>query len=136
MVVIKEVSAKEILDSREEKTILVSIKTNSGKTFSASSPCGKSTGKYEVKPYKKSLEEDISTIKQFKKYFTEEIFEKFEDLKMAEDILKGHIGANTLFAFESAILKAVAHEKKKEIWEIINPDAKRQKNFHALWEIV
>jgi len=132
MVVIKEVSAKEILDSREEKTILVSIKTNSGKTFSASSPCGKSTGKYEVKPYKKSLEEDISTIKQFKKYFTEEIFEKFEDLKMAEDILKGHIGANTLFAFESAILKAVAHEKKKEIWEIINPDAKKTKKFPRL----
>ncbi|MEJ2268023.1 MAG: hypothetical protein P8X70_03030, partial [Nanoarchaeota archaeon] len=46
---IKEVSAKAILDSRGEKTILVLIKTDLG-NFSASSPTGKSTGKYEAKP--------------------------------------------------------------------------------------
>ena len=36
---IEAVNAKSILDSRKEKTILVSIKTNVG-TFSASSPTG------------------------------------------------------------------------------------------------
>jgi enolase len=132
MVVIKEVSAKVILDSRKEKTILISIKTSAGKTFKASSPSGKSTGKYEVKPYKKSLEEDVNKIKEFKKYFSEEILEEFCDLKMVEDILEGHVGANTLFAFESAVLKAMAHEKKKEVWEFINPAAKEQKKFPRL----
>jgi enolase len=132
MVVIKVVSAKAILDSRKEKTILVSIKTNGGKTFKASSPSGKSTGKYEVPCYKKSLEEDIIKIKQFKDYFTEEILDNFEDLKRVEDILEGHIGANTLFAFESAVLKAIASEKKKEVWELINSEAGKEKKFPRL----
>ena len=132
MVVIRGVSAKEILDSRKEKTILVSIKTNVGKEFKSSSPSGKSTGKYEVKCYKKSLDEDITTIKKLKEYFSEEVLEKFEDLKRIEDILEGHVGANTIFAFESAVLKAIAYEQKKEVWEIINPLARDLKKFPRL----
>ena len=128
MVVIKEVSAKSILDSRKEKTIFVTIKTNVGK-FSASSPSGKSTGKFETKPYKKSLEQDIETLKKFSEYFANEILEKFDDLRRVEDIVDGHIGANTSFAFESAILKAISKEQKKEVWQLINPEAK---NFPRL----
>ncbi len=132
MVIITGVSAKEILDSRKEQTISVSIKTKAGKEFSASSPNGKSTGKYEAKPYKKNLEEDIKTIRKFGEYFSEEMLEEFDDLKRVEDILNGHIGANTLFAFESAVLKAIADEKKKQVWEIINPDAEKTKKFPRL----
>ncbi len=124
MVVIRGVSAKFVLDSRKEKTIFISIKTDKGK-FSASAPNGKSKGKHEAKSYKKSLEEDIKTIRQFTNYFSKEIIEKFEDLRRVEDILDGHVGANTLFAFESAILKALAKEKKKQIWQLINPSAKK-----------
>ncbi len=120
--IIKGVSAKSILDSRKEKTIQISIKTDFG-NFSASAPQGKSTGKYEAKPYKTSLDDDIKTIKKFSDYFSEEILEKFDDLKRIEDIVEGHIGANTLFALESAALKALAKEMKKEIWELINPMA-------------
>ncbi len=134
MVVIREVSAKCILDSRKEKTILVSIKTNSGKTFRASSPSGKSTGKYEVKMYRKNLEEDVITIKKLKEYFCDEILEEYNDLKRVEDILDGQVGGNTVFAFESAVLKAIADEKKKEIWEIVNPtlSEKPDKKFPRL----
>jgi enolase len=137
--IIKGVDAKTILDSRKEKTIQVSIKTSAG-NFSASSPSGKSKGKYEAKYYRKSLEEDIKTIKKFRDYFSEEILEEFNDLKRVEDILEGHVGSNTLFAFESAILKAIASkkfktshsssknverkEKKEDIWKLINEDAK------------
>jgi len=124
MVVIKSVSAKSILDSRKEKTISVTIKTKIG-SFSASAPNGKSRGKYEAKPYKKSLEEDIKFLKDSKDYFSEEILEKFEDLRRVEDIVDRHIGANTLFALESAVLKAIAKEQKKQIWQIINSGAKR-----------
>jgi enolase len=124
MVVIKEVSAKSILDSRRENTILVSIKTNAG-DFSASSASGKSTGKYEAKPYKKNIKEDIKKIKQLSEYFSEELIENFDDLKKIEDIADRHIGANTLVALESAILKAVAKEQKKEIWELINSNARK-----------
>jgi len=121
--IIKGVSAKSILDSRGEKTILVAIKTNVG-NFSASAPNGKSKGKNEEKPYKKSLEEDINTLKDFSAYFSKEILEKFSDLRRVEDIVDRHVGANTLFALESAVLKAIAKEQKKEIWQLINPEAK------------
>lgn len=135
MVIVKSVSGKEILDSRKEKTILVSIKTNVG-TFSASSPTGKSTGKYESKPYKKSLSEDIKVLKKFSDYFSGDIIEKFEDLRRIEDIVDGHLGANTVFALESAILKAISKEQKKEIWELINvemsEDISKCRNFPRL----
>jgi enolase len=121
---IEGVSAKTILDSRKEKTILVSIKTNVGE-FSASSPNGKSTGKYEAKSYQKSLEEDIKKVKQLSDYFSQEIIEKFDDLKSIEDILDKQIGANTLFALESAILKAIAKEQKKEVWQLIDLNSKK-----------
>jgi len=124
MVVIKRVTATSILDSRKEKTIFVTIKTNVG-NFSASSPTGKSTGKHEIKPYKKSLEGDIKILKDFEDYFSKEIIEKIEDLRRIEDITDRNIGANTLFAFESAILKALAKEQKKQVWQLINPKISR-----------
>ncbi len=124
MVVIKSTSARKIKDSRGEATILVEIKTNVGK-FSASAPNGKSKGKHEAKPYKKNLEGDIKALKDLGEYFSEDILEDFNDLKRVEDIVEGHVGANTLFALESAVLKAMAKEQKKEIWELINPFAKK-----------
>ncbi|GBE20121.1 MAG TPA: hypothetical protein ENG87_03705 [Candidatus Pacearchaeota archaeon] len=120
MVVIKEVSAKWILDSGKEKTIQVTIKTNVGK-FSASAPKGQSTGKYAVKIYKKSLEGDIKAIKDFSSYFSKESIEDFNDLRRIEDIMDRQIGANTLFALEAAVLKAIAKEQKKQVWQLINP---------------
>ena len=72
MVIIKGVDAKAIRDSRKEKTISVTITTDVGK-FSASSPTGKSTGKHEAKPYRKSLEGDIKALKDFSEYFSEDI---------------------------------------------------------------
>ena len=124
--IIKGVDAKSILDSRKEKTIFVSIKTDVG-NFSASAPNGKSKGKFEEKPYKKSLEEDIKALKNLSDYFSEENINYFEDLKRIEDIVKGHIGANTLFALESAALKALAKEKGKNVWQLINENAGKSK---------
>ena len=120
---IKEISAKKILDSRKNDTILVSIKTNVG-NFSASSPTGKSVGKYEAKSYIKNIDDDIKTIKKFSDYFDEEI-KSFDDLDKIEEIIHGCVGANTSFAFESAILKALAHEQKKEVWQLISHSAKK-----------
>jgi len=131
MVVIKKVSAKHILDSSKEKTIFVSIDTNIGRFFS-SAPTGKSTGKFEAKPYKKDLEKDIETLKKFSDYFSNESIDDFYDLRRIEDTVDGHVGANTIFALESAVLKALAKEKKKEVWEIINSNAAKRKKFPRL----
>jgi len=128
MVIVKAVSGKIIFDSRKEKTILVSIKTDAG-SFSASAPMGKSRGKHEVKPYKNTIEEDFETLKKFSGYFSKEKLEKFDDLRRVEDIADGHLGGNTTFALESAILKAMAKEQKKEVWQLINPDARKFPRF-------
>ncbi len=124
MVIILGVSAKKIKDTRGEDTIEVTIKTDIGK-FSASSPNGKSKGKKEAKPYKKTIDDDIKTLDAFSGYFSKEILEKFRDLHRIEDIIKDSVGANTLFALESATLKAISKEKKIPVWKIINPRAKK-----------
>ncbi len=124
MVVIKEVSAKAVFDSRRERTISVSVKTDVG-SFSASAPNGKSKGRNETKSYIKSIDEDIKALKKMSEYFSSEKIEKFEDLRRIEDIVDRQIGANTLFALEAAILKAVAKEQKKQIWQLINPKARK-----------
>jgi len=122
--IIKSVSAKSIYDSKKEKTISVTINTNVG-DFSASAPNGKSTGKNESKPYKKNLDGDIKTLKDFTDYFSDEVIENLEDIRRVEDVTEGHIGANSLFALESAVLKALAKKKNKKVWEVINPKAKK-----------
>ena len=122
--IIKGVDAKAIKDSRGENTIFVSIKTNVG-NFSASAPTGKSKGKHEIKSYKKSLEEDIKTVKQFTDYFSQEHLEKFDDLRRIEDIISKSVGGNTIIALEFAALKAMAKKQKKQVWQLINPKAKK-----------
>jgi len=128
MVKIRGVSSEIIKDSRGEDTIEISIETNVG-NFSSSAPEGKSTGKYEAKPYKKNISEDMKNLNKFSEYFSEEVMEKYEHLKQIEDIVKDYVGANTLIALEYAILKAIAKEQKKEVWQLINPSAKKIPRF-------
>ena len=124
--IIKEVSAKRIPDSRGEHTIEVSING-----CSASSPAGKSTGKHETPCYNKSLSWNISSIKKFKEIKGISI-ESFEDLSKIESLIKKKFkladtklfGANALFALESAVLKALAKSKGLELWQTINPKAR------------
>ena len=69
--IIEKIKAKEIKDSRGDKTIGVSIKTNIGK-FTASAPNGKSKGKHEAKSYKKSIEQDIESLEKLSDYFSDQ----------------------------------------------------------------
>jgi len=117
---IKSVDAKIILDSRKQKTISVSVNG----CEEASSPNGKSRGEYETKTYFKNLKFCVDflnnwnleiEINEFKDLIkVEKIICKKLKLKMAKDF-----GANSLYAFESAILKALACEKRKELFEIV-----------------
>jgi len=120
---IKEIKAEKIPDSRGQPTIKVTIDG-----VAASAPSGKSTGKYENKPYNTSLDFSIEEINHLN--FDFEI-KTFDDLKKVENFIckKYHFrnarqfGANALFALESAILKALAKSKNKQLWQIINPKA-------------
>jgi len=113
--IIKKVTAKSVKDSRGEKTIQVIVKTSKGR-FKTSAPCGKSKGRFEVKSYAKNLENDVDFINCLKIDF---IIESFEDLKKIEKLVIGQIGGNSLFALEASLLKALAQEKGKELWEFL-----------------
>ncbi len=122
--ILKEVRAKTISDSRGEKTIEVSVNG-----AIASSPSGKSTGIYESKPYYKNLAFCVGFLNTWAREID---INSFDDLvKVEKEICKQLklkkpelFGGNALFAFESALLKALARSQKKELWQLINPRAR------------
>ncbi len=122
---LKEVHAKKILDSRGEPTIEVEINE-----CKASSPSGKSKGKFETPSFHNSMQWNLDFIN--KTTFDIKI-NSFADLKKLENFIKKktklkdakQFGANALYALESAVLKALAKEQKKQLWQIINPNAKK-----------
>lgn len=128
------IRAEKILDSRGEPSILVSVETSKGKVM-ASSPSGKSRGKYEALPFsKKGVDFSISLINVIGKNLihTKTSFKEFQDLEKVENMIRGYdktpnwelVGGNALFALEAALLKAMAMDQKKELWSFLNPKAK------------
>ena len=123
---LKNVRAKKINDSRSECTIEVFLNG-----VKASSPSGKSTGKYETPSYRKSLEQSIRDINSLD--LSNIKVNKFSDLISIESFIKNkfklkdakQFGANALFALESAILKSLAKEQKKQLWQVVNPNANK-----------
>ena len=118
---IKKVKGLKVQDSRGEETIEVEINVKGLGVFYASSPNGKSKGIYEAVSYKKNIDSDIKALKGF---VGEIKIENFSDLKNVEEKFKDKIGANTMIALEYCFLKALAYRDKKEVWQIINPNAK------------
>ncbi|MEM3405804.1 MAG: enolase C-terminal domain-like protein [Candidatus Pacearchaeota archaeon] len=120
----KQILAKVILNSRKEKTIEVIVKTEYG-NFSASAPTGRSKGSYEKDYYKDVIEKEAKKLESFSNKICEINIEHFTDLQYVENILKGFIGANTIYSLEVALLKAAAAEQGKSLWQFLNPNAKK-----------
>ena len=114
---IYQIKGEEIENSRNELTIKVKIDTNYG-FFSASAPSGKSKGRYEVCAYLRSLKGDINFLNKLR---LPEIL-CFRDLKKVEKICLRKIGANSLFALEACILKALAKKQNKPLWKFVRED--------------
>lgn len=122
----KNFYGSKIKDTRGEDTILVKVDTNVGK-FTASAPNGKSKGKFEARPYIRSLNDDIKRLRKVTKQFVQIEFEDFNDLSHLDKLFeKTKIGANTRIALEYAILKALAKGKGVEIFELINKNIRRR----------
>jgi len=110
---IKEVKLGIISDSRGKDTVFIDING-----FSTSAPSGKSTGTHEVPCYRDTIMDDFKSIKELTS-FSNFDFKKFEDLTIVEKLFRKKIGGNTLFALEASILKAIASERKKELWQFL-----------------
>jgi len=120
--------ARQIFNSRGEKTIEVSINDWPG----GAAPAGASTGSNEAVAFPKTVKDAIML-------FNESIapkligtdFNKFEDLEAVEAMLgefdsterKEKIGASLVIALEYALLRALTLTTKIPLWKIINPTA-------------
>jgi enolase len=133
---IKEVVPSIIKNSRGEETIQVVVKTPRGK-FIASAPGGKSTGKYEVPAFNKSINWSLKILSEFcyKMYNKTLAIESISDLENFEKVLKqfefgfGGIGANGIYALETALLKAAAKDKGMELWEFIIKNGNKKSDY-------
>ncbi|MDD2444806.1 MAG: enolase C-terminal domain-like protein [Candidatus Nanoarchaeia archaeon] len=127
---IQEIKPKIIKDSRGEKTIFISLKTEKG-NFECSAPAGKSTGSHEVVSYnKEGIEKSLELLKEFCKTlkFKNFLIRVFDDLIQLEVLINkfeknfGKMGGNVKYVLHGVFLKAVAKDNSKELWQFIHDD--------------
>lgn len=133
---LSNLTARKILNSRKEVTIAVIAETHGKKIrVEASAPSGASKGRYEVKGFSsRGIDFSIDFVNVLgRKLVSEEIsFELFQDLEKVEDLVRHYdrtprlefIGGNALYAFEAAILKAMARAEQQEPWQFLLQDKK------------
>jgi enolase len=124
---VKKIEARKILCSNKKETI--EVKVNG---IRASCPAGTSTGRNETPSFHKlGIEYSIKLVEVLAKELKFSI-NCFEDLEKVESTIREifkfkdarEIGANALVALEIAILRGIAKEQGKELWQVINPEAR------------
>jgi len=119
---IKNIKAREILNSRGKPTIEVEVETHKG-FFKASVPSGASRGKNEakeltIKKAKRNVNKIIAKeLKGLNEKKQAKIDRLLVDLDGTEN--KGHLGANALLAMSVAICRAGARAKRKPLYKYI-----------------
>ncbi|MDI6737439.1 MAG: enolase C-terminal domain-like protein [Nanoarchaeota archaeon] len=113
--IIKEVKARKILNSRKEPAIEVTINSK----YSASAPSGASTGTHEVKAFAKDVNDSCfyinhkATLKGLK-------FNTFEDLEQIDSLMP-KLGGNAVLAIQYAIMREMSDN---EVWKFLNPHSR------------
>lgn len=113
--IIKEVRARKILNSRKEAAIEVTINKN----FSASTPSGASTGIHEVKAFTKDVNDSCFYINH-KAGLKGLKFNSFDDLEQIDSLMP-RIGGNAVLAIQYAILREMSNN---DVWRFLNPHSR------------
>jgi enolase len=137
---IKNIKAREILDSRGNPTVEVFLEANDF-SINASVPSGKSKGKYEAKELR---DNDGKGVSKAIKNINEIIFPKLKGIsvsnqKKIDEILieldgttdKSNLGANAILAVSMAVCRAGAKSKKLGLFSYINkifPNSQKPNN--------
>jgi enolase len=120
---IKNIKARQILDSNGKPTVEVELRTNFGK-FRASVPSGVSTGKYEAK-----VLETKKAIENIEKIISPAIKkEGLTDQKRIDELLihldgaenKSRLGANAILPVSIAVCRAIAAAKNLPLYQYIS----------------
>lgn len=135
---IKRVEALEILDSRGNPTIAVTVETENGFKGAASVPSGASTGEHEAlelrdldpkRYHGKGVKRAILNIETF--IASRLIGMPVDDQARIDEALiqldgtenKEHLGANAILGVSMAVAVAAANEAKKPLFLYLNPKA-------------
>jgi len=125
---VTDIRATKIKNSRGEPTIQISVNN----TGSGSAPSGASKGKYEAPAYPKGIDHAVKFVNsKLRKSLLKFKFNGFEDLEKIEVKLPKDFGANPTIALEFALLNALAIDKDKPLWKILNPKAKKMPRILA-----
>jgi len=125
---VTDVRATKIKNSRGEPTIQISV-NNVGY---GSAPSGTSKGKHEAVAYPKGIDYAVKFVNsKLRKSLLKFKFNRFEDLKNIEAKLPKDFGANPTIALEFALLNALATNKDKPLWQILNSKARKMPRILA-----
>ncbi|MBS3090154.1 hypothetical protein J4433_00085 [Candidatus Pacearchaeota archaeon] len=125
--IVKDVQARTIKNSRREDTIEVSVFSDKGK-FVASAPSGKSKGRHEARDFSvNGINFSVNFVTAIGRKIASELLQldDFSDLEKIEKLVRkidktptwSLIGANALYALEAALLKAIAASYEQELWQ-------------------
>jgi enolase len=131
---IKDIKAREILDSRGNPTIEVDLITHNNIAVRASVPSGASTGEKEAlelrdndhnRFHKRGV---LKAVKNINNTIKDAIINKqFDDISQIDELLikldntsnKSNLGANAILGVSLAALKAMAKEANKDLYEYV-----------------
>ncbi len=130
---IKDLKAREILDSRGNPTVEVSLLTNEGR-FVSSVPSGASTGSHEAKELRDNDSARfngkgvLKAVQNINTKIKDAIVGKQADLLKIDEILlnldnsedKSNLGANAILPVSMAVCRAEAFKEKKEVFSYIS----------------
>ena len=137
MIKIKELLAREILDSRGNPTVECDLFLSDGSVGRASVPSGASTGKHEAielrdkdknRYYGKGVKQAVNNIINIiKPEIIDKHFDNINDfdqklIKCDGTKNKSIIGANAILAVSLAFSKALAKSSKKDLYEFLSID--------------
>ncbi len=138
MAVIKEIRARQILDSRGNPTVEVDLITDNGVLGRSAVPSGASTGKHEAvelrdgddnKYLGKGVTKAVSNVNNVlsKVLIGHDVFdqEKIDKIMIEEDGTenKSRLGANAILGVSLSVAKAAAAEKKEPLYHYISKGA-------------
>lgn len=130
---IRDIIAREILDSRGNPTVEVDLITSNGKTYRASVPSGASAGSREALELRDNDDRFhgkgvLKAVDNVNNIIKPKLLGKKCDVLTVDNIMreidgtlnKSKLGANATLAVSLATLKAAADMENKELWEYLS----------------
>ncbi len=122
---IHEIELRKIFDSRGEPTIEIILIDGEGRRFTAAVPSGKSKGAREVSTF--GFEEARVAVDKIRETVAAKVFEEIGEvdaflLGIDGTPEKRILGGNVMLGVSIAAARALAHESKREVWELIREE--------------